>query len=155
MPAQIPNFVIGNAWTVVTITPQDVDADGKLTDNGTGAPILMQVRRVNMRSQNSTENLTAMGRRLANNVIYESATIFTLEYLIRGNDSAVRADTTNPPSLMAMLFDYAKLVVTRAGVTYTYYGIFDELEEEGVKERGTGTVTFAMVDPGLANPAVS
>lgn len=152
--ATIPIFAIGKHWTVVTLTAQTPGSDGVLADNGTAKSIVALLRKSSMRQETKTSNLTAMGSRSENNVPYEDSTSWTFDYLLQYSDSV--ATPTNAMQALWQATDYVKLIVTRGGLTYTYFGLLTSHEENGSKEEATGSIGLQIADigsfPGATNP---
>lgn len=152
--ASIPNFFLGRNTTTMTITAQTVGSDGALTNDTSGALSLLAVAEdIEMTQTNDLENISALNKRLKNNVVVESATTLTVNGYLLANDSS--GTPTNLAANITQSFDYFKWILARGGRTWTGYGIVREYSERIQKGATRFTLSFDMVDPSTSNPAYS
>ena len=153
MAVLTPNAFLARNITTLTLTAQDVAANGTLSDNALGAKsILLQIRTIRNQQSNTLEEVSGITQRRRNNVILDSGTTYTFTGFLLAGDS--EATPTNWAEQISETFDYVKMIFTRNGRTKTFYGVIHTFEDAA---EGKGTMPFTMelemVDPNAANPA--
>src|SRR4051812_11172867 len=108
----------------LTLTGQVVASGGGLSDDATGAlSVLAVTESVEADQTNDTESITGMTTRRKNNVVIESESSYTITGFLLANDTATLSTAKNKANAIAQNFDYVKLIMSRAGVTETFYGV--------------------------------
>lgn len=148
----VPSWLLGKHATTITITGQDISGTGMLTNAAAGAKSLVgYLDEISINAENTTEMIQSMDVRRENEVIVGTRTTITFTEILKANDSS--GTPLNILADAAMLFDYAKAIITRGGRTWTFYGLIKDYNEDIRRGKSTGRLQLVMVDPGIANPS--
>lgn len=141
--AAIPSWLLGRHVTTITITGVLSDNFGNLTLSTTGS-LTGQLASVKIRSTPTKENISSVDSAIAHNVITEENSSLELEEILRLQG----AQQVLP--FMAASFSYMKVVFSRAGNTYTYWGSRGEFED-GIESKGKNTcrLNLDQIDIGI------
>lgn len=141
--AAIPSWLLGRHVTTITVTGVLADNFGNLTLSTTGS-LTGQLASVKIRSTPTKENISSVDSAIAHNVITEENSSLELEEILRLQG----AQQVLP--FMAASFSYMKVVFSRAGNTYTYWGSRGEFED-GIESKGKNTcrLNLDQIDIGI------
>lgn len=141
--AAIPSWLLGRHVTTITVTGVLADNFGNLTLSTTGS-LTGQLASVKIRSTPTKENISSVDSAIAHNVITEENSSLELEEILRlqGSQQVL--------PFMAANFTYLKVVFSRAGNTYTYWGSRGEFED-GIESKGKNTcrLNLDQIDIGI------
>jgi hypothetical protein len=155
--ATLPIVAVGRNITVVALTMQAVSAAGLLSDAlalPTLVGVLDDIQFEDMRTVVPIESITSS---YMNEVATERGLSVTLTEIMRRNETSL----TNYNILVRAWANanlYVKLVFSRAGNTYTYYGVKSRYSETLGKEKSTAMLSLLPVSTspgGLANPFIT
>lgn len=141
--AGIPSWLLGRHVTTITVTGVLADNFGNLTLSTVGS-LTGQLASVKIRSTPTKENISSVDSAIAHNVITEENSSLELEEILRLQG----AQQVLP--FMAANFTYLKVVFSRAGNTYTYWGSRGEFED-GIESKGKNTcrLNLDQIDIGI------
>lgn len=141
--AAIPSWLLGRHVTTITVTGVLADNFGNLTLSTTGS-LTGQLASVKIRSTPTKENISSVDSAIAHNVITEENSSLELEEILRlqGSQQVL--------PFMATYFSYMRVVFSRAGNTYTYWGSRGEFED-GIESKGKNTCRLSLdqIDIGI------
>ena len=141
--AAIPSWLLGRHVTTITVTGVLADNFGNLTLSTTGS-LTGQLASVKIRSTPTKENISSVDSAIAHNVITEENSSLELEEILR------LQGTQQVLPFMAANFTYMRVVFSRAGNTYTYWGSRGEFED-GIESKGKNTCRLSLdqIDIGI------
>lgn len=146
--AVIPLWAVGRHVTTVTLYPQAVDSAGTLSDTTPSQVMFGHLESIEIHGEAEMENISAMDRRVKNEVIIEVGTT------LRMTEFAKQSSLTNK---LAQAYygsnDYFRYVITRGGQSWTGYGIIQRFGSNMPKGSIKETIDFAMCDVGGGNPS--
>jgi len=152
MTALAQNFELGENIGTLTITPQTRAADGTLT-NGTSWSMLGVLTSFKERRQISLDDSSITPSAYENNTPYQSGTSYDISGKIMRNDAT---GTINKTGEIFDSFSYVKMVRVRAGRTTTFWGTFENYEEDAPDKKSINfSTTLRMIDIGGPNPVYS
>jgi len=147
--AKIPTWAIGKHITAFTLVPQNIGADGTLTDATTNTLVFYgHLQEIEMETSVSFENISAMDRPFENNVPYEVATTYRVTEI----DKYTAPGSLSAKAMFELPYSIWKITLTRGANTWTGYCIPGNYRFTGTKPRVTSTFELKMVDAGVANP---
>lgn len=146
------NFELGVNIGALTITPQTRAEDGTFT-NGTSYSMLAVLQSIKEIRKISLDDSSITPSAYGNNTPYETSTDYEISGFIMRNDAS---GTINETAEIYDAYSYVKLVWTRSGRTKTYYGTFENYEEDAPDKKVVKfSTTLRMVDIGGPNPVFS
>jgi len=155
----VPTWLLGQHVSAFVITGATVGSDGTLTDGTTTALATMAGLwdEITLEYAPQTEEISAADSVRTNNVIVKKGSRFRCTQIMqKAKASGQSSDNAiNPLNHIAVTFDYAKVVFTRASKTWTGYFLVAGYEEGIRAGKSTCSITLEMVDSGAANPALS
>jgi len=142
--AAIPSWLLGRHVTTITVTGATSDIYGTLTLANTFGSLTGQLASVKIRSTPTKENISSVDSAIAHNVITEENSSLELEEILR------LQGTQQVLPFMAANFTYMRVVFSRAGNTYTYWGSRGEFED-GIESKGKNTCRLSLdqIDIGI------
>jgi hypothetical protein len=156
--AAIPNVFLGRNTYALVMTGQTVAANGTLSDHASGdttKALLATVEEIEQRYEARTEEINVLQSRRINEVIVESGWRYSITGILFAGDTLVKTTTTNPAIYTLGIADYVKLVLTRAGIVFTFYGLITGYTERIVKGKSGFTMEISPIEIGDYNPAIA
>jgi hypothetical protein len=129
------------------------DISGNLSTNGSALSFLTLLDGVRYEGRLSTEQVNAIANPYDNEVPLEDDDTFTLREIMRSGQAQCNLATIWQNTGQS---EYAKIVMTRASNTRTFYALMESFRETGGRGKWTAELTFQFVDAGgdaTANPA--
>lgn len=143
----IPVWLVGKHVTAVTLTPQSVASDGTITDTTPVATMVGHVDEVTISMRSENEEISPMNTTRLNHVQLKVGTTITIHEILKSNGTNYLATAATGATAVF------KVLVTRGGQGFTFYGLLESYEEGLRRGKSTGSMTLAMLDISAANPA--
>ena len=140
--AKIPLWLLGRNITTCNIIPCTLDTDGTFLE-GTGGTLIGRLDEITTNFRTTLENISPMDSLNANYVKVEQENTWNLTEIMQESNGT--AGAINILAQATDGFDYVKIVLARAGNSYTFYGIIGEYNESYRKGKCIATLSVHQV----------